>query len=83
MIAVLLLISTLIGMVLPYILKLLIDQSQFSSGAEHSISRFSLQNLYLLAMAYALGWFISQIIEQLRHMLSAFYLFANRSVQFL
>ncbi|QIO05511.1 ATP-binding cassette domain-containing protein [Acinetobacter shaoyimingii] len=67
-----LLVSTVIGVLLPYLLKLLIDESQ-SSSTSQSVSLFSFSNLYFLAFAYAMGWLISQAIDQFKNMFSALF----------
>lgn len=67
-----LLVSTVIGVLLPYLLKLLIDQSQSATTVQYN-SLFSFSNLYLLAFAYAMGWLIAQAIDQLQNMFSAFF----------
>ena len=71
-VALLIIFATLLGVVLPYLLKLLIDQSQLGKSRIQSYSHIS--SLYLLAFAYAMGWFISQSLEQFKNMLSAFLL---------
>ena len=70
----LIVISTAFGVFLPYLLKLLIDHAQIEGITKPSIHFFNLSILYLLAFAYAMGWFIEQCIDQLKNMLSAFFL---------
>lgn len=72
LVGVLIALSTGLGVLLPYVLKLLIDQSQLGEFKTQTV--FNISMLYLLAFAYAMGWFISQSLEQLKNMLSAFFL---------
>lgn len=72
-IALFLLVSTLIGISLPYLLKLLIDQSQSPYISLNYDDIFSLSNLYLLAIAYAVGWLIAQTLNQIQNRVSALF----------
>ena len=56
---------------LPYLLKLLVDQTQLGQ-AETSFARFfQLNYLYLLALAYAVGWMLKEFIQQMNNFSSA------------
>lgn len=74
LVGVLIVLSTTIGVLLPYLLKLLIDQSQIGLIEIQPHTIFNISNLYLLAFAYAMGWFIEQSMDQFKNMLSAFFL---------
>lgn len=68
------LLSTTIGVLLPYILKSLIDQSQIEIINNQNNNFFDLSILYWLALAFSVGWLIEQCIDQIKNMLSAFFL---------
>lgn len=69
-----LLITTLLSIGLPYLLKLLVDQSQGHNQPLLFRDYFSIDWLYLLALAYACGWLINQIINQVDGLISSFLL---------
>lgn len=69
-----LLASTLLSIGLPYLLKLLVDQSQVANEKYFFRDFFSIDLLYLLALAYACGWLINQIINQVDGLISSFLL---------
>lgn len=73
-ISVCLLVTTLLSIGLPYLLKLLVDQSQVANEKYFFRDFFSIDLLYLLALAYACGWLINQIINQVDGLISSFLL---------
>ena len=66
-----LLITTLLGIGLPYLLKLLVDQSQVGNEKYFFRDFFSLDLLSLLALAYAFGWLMNEIIKQINGLVSS------------
>lgn len=56
-----LLVTTLLSIGLPYLLKLLVNQSQTNAQPLLFRDYFSVDLLYLLALAYALGWLLKQM----------------------
>lgn len=70
-IALCLILITLLSIGLPYVLKLLVDQSQLSSKALAFKDYFHLDYLYLLALAYAVGWLLKELINQVQGLSTA------------
>lgn len=70
-IALCLILTTLLSIGLPYVLKLLVDQSQLSSKALAFKDYFHLDYLYLLALAYAVGWLLKELINQIEGLSTA------------
>lgn len=56
---------TLLSIGLPYLLKLLVDQSQIGSQVYSFDEFFHLNNLYLIALTYAVGWLMNQLLNQI------------------
>lgn len=71
LISICLIIITLLSIGLPYLLKLLVDQTQFSEQNFSFTSFLKINNLYLLALAYSVAWLLNQLINQLHNFFSA------------
>nr|WP_174506240.1 ABC transporter ATP-binding protein [Acinetobacter sp. Marseille-Q1620] len=57
---------------IPYIMKHIVDTSELNVESLNIKNILSLNNLYLLAIAYALGWLVSNILTQIRNLLTSF-----------
>lgn len=66
--------ATLVGVYLPYLMKQIIDLSQLDRVELSFNQLWSWQNLYLLAIAYALGWFLSNFLDHLRGLFSGLFM---------
>ncbi len=65
---------TLVGVYLPYLMKQIIDLSQLDRVELSFNQLWSWQNLYLLAIAYALGWFLSNFLDHLTGLFSGLFM---------
>lgn len=63
--------TSLMSIGLPYVLKLLVDQSQLNHQSYAFKDFFSVDLLYLLALAYAVGWLINEAIKQMNGLISS------------
>lgn len=70
LISVCLVIITLLSIGLPYLLKLLVDQTQLAEQNFSFKSFLKINNLYLLALAYSVAWLLNQLINQFHNFFS-------------
>lgn len=74
LLALLIIAASALGILLPYLIKQLVDQSPLRQF-DFNIQRiWTLDSLYLLALAYSLGWLLSNILMHLSNWLSGFFL---------
>ena len=62
LLAILILFSTLLSVFLPYLMKQIVDISQLDRERLSSQPLWNWNNLYVLAIAYVLGWLFSNIL---------------------
>ena len=74
LLAILILFSTLLSVFLPYLMKQIVDISQLDRERLSSQPLWNWNNLYVLAIAYVLGWLFSNILLHFSNRFSAYFL---------